>query len=539
MKAKKYACSIALLFSIILAMFVNSAYASTELDVLQVYITEQTMTVFINDELRTEGLHILISNQSAEITSAGSLSDDSVLIRTTILLDVSTSMPYVTRGRITELLNLIVERKLPHEEFRLVVFGEELITLHDFTVDRFDLANAIREINFDHRQSRIYEAIFDTLPIITSVNERPTFHRTIVITDGVDNTATGITREELFIRLQNDRYPIDVLSVSGNYVVENRELAAIARISGGRYFSLNPNADINGLVEWIGVSRFFYVEATVPATLLDGVTRQVDISAGANRITTDVRFPVWSAPPIAEPIPAPTDEANEPTNEVASAVDANPADTPLITIPPIPTETATSSSFITMFGDNTVVIFLGVGVAVLVIAAIIVASIVVRRKKKISSTRPDFEPNSIYGSGSGVKTEFISDGDYVSAEYTIKISKPNDISKSWTLPVTGDLLIGREEHCPVQLDDKSVAREQCKIVVTSTGLAVVNLSTTNKTVLNGRTVTETFPLQSGDALKFGRETLRIDYIQSLGSAVPPQEPPHNADKSKKTESVFY
>jgi len=73
---------------------------------------------------------------------------------------------------------------------------------------------------------------------------KPYFYRTVVTTDWVDDTVSGITKEELLIRLQNERYPIDVVAVSGNEMGENKELAAIVRMSGGRYNVLNPNTDI-------------------------------------------------------------------------------------------------------------------------------------------------------------------------------------------------------------------------------------------------------------------------------------------------------
>jgi len=515
MKMKKCFIKTVLLLMAIVVIPFNIALASTEADVLQVYITEQTMTLFINQELRSNELQILVSNQNAEITATGSLADDGVLIRTTLLLNVSTSMPSVTRERIIELLDQIVARKLPHEEFRLVTFGEELITLQDFTIDRFDLASAIREVDFTHSQSRVYEAIFNTIPDITSVGDRPTFHRTIVITYGADNTAAGITREELFMRLQSDSYPVDVLSVGGRYSVENRELAAIARISNGRYFSLNANANVPGLVDWIGAHRFFYVEATVPSSLLDGVTRQVDISDSLSNISVDVRFPVFGAAP----------DTNLSEDHYESAEMSN--NEPVIPI----TEDVTSNEDATTSGEFHIVIFIGGGIGLFILLAVIITILVIRSKKTNHSPPEQEAP---YQNNSGAKTEFIGDDDFDDTNFTIKISSR---SKTWTINVTGEVLIGRADHCVIQLDDKSVAREQCKIFASGSGLAVANLSETNKTSLNGKNVTVNSPLQSGDTLKFGREVLNVDYIQSLGAAPPKSEKRGNSNKGN-TEAIF-
>ena len=63
----------------------------------------------------------------------------------------------------------------------------------------------------------------------------PCYYRTIVITDGIDDTAGGVTKEELYLRLRDDTYPIDVVAVSKTKQGEpEKELAALTRMSRGR-----------------------------------------------------------------------------------------------------------------------------------------------------------------------------------------------------------------------------------------------------------------------------------------------------------------
>ena len=135
------------------------------------------------------------------------------------------------------------------------------------------------------------------------------------------------------------------------------------------------------------------------------------------------------------------------------------------------------------------------------------------------------------------KTEFFSDAATSTAQFTIQLSRLNNPSKTWTLPVSRELFIGRAPHCSVQLDDTSVSREQCKILVQGFTLVVVHLSSTNKTTLNGINVVDSPVLQSGDTLKFGRESLRIDYIQMSGSTFQKPEPPKN-NNHEYTASLF-
>jgi len=184
-----------------------------------------------------------------------------------------------------------------------------------------------------------------------------------------------------------------------------------------------------------------------------------------------------------------------------------------------------------------IAVIAGGSAALLIVIAVIIA-VMMRKKKKAAALQPDSAIAAGHvGESYAEKTEFVGDVNSSEVQYTIKLSKQNDPSQTWTLMVSGDLIIGRAEHCHVRLDDKSVSREQCKITAQGTGLVIVHLGSTNKTLLNGSSVTESCPLQSGDMLKFGREVLRVNYIQTLGSPPPKPEQPRNPH-SGKTESIF-
>ena len=121
----------------------------------------------------------------------------------------------------------------------------------------------------------------------------------------------------------------------------------------------------------------------------------------------------------------------------------------------------------------------------------------------------------------------------------IKLSSIRDPGKTWTHHVKDELLIGRADICPVRLEDKSVSRNQCKIVSRGAGLAVEHVGSTNKTYLNGVNIIGSAPVKSGDIIKFGRESLRVDYIQQAAPQSPPQkhEPDPGKDKDE-TETLF-
>ena len=505
---KKYIFKLTLMIvAVLLTIPASIVQADAEANILQIYISGQTMTVFTDVELRSDALTCTVSNQIAEITATGKLSGENSLTKTTILVDVSTSMPSVIRDGVIAALKKMTEIKSANEEFKLVVFGDELVALQDFSSDRYDLANAIDKIKFESNKSKIYDSIYNTIPRIAPSDEKPTFYRTVVITDGADNTASGITKEELFLKFQNERYPVDVVAVSRNETAENKDLATIVRMSGGRYFSFYPNIDADDLVRKLGAGDYFYFEAIIPDVLLDGVIRQVDISDGVYNISADIKIPVYNESWI-EPSIRPEEETAE------------------------------------IFGSYTIVILIGAGIALIIIISAIIVAVFVRGKGKsrikqevlISETGIAEKQKEDKYSG---ETEFIGDSDYAKTQFIIELSNSDNPIQNWTLPinVNGDLLIGRAEHCNLRLADISVSREQCKIIVQGIGLAVVHLGSSNKTILNEKNVAESSPLQSGDTLKFGREVLHINYIRIIGDTISKPESMQNTGRGE-TESLF-
>ncbi|MDR3120350.1 MAG: FHA domain-containing protein [Clostridiales bacterium] len=177
----------------------------------------------------------------------------------------------------------------------------------------------------------------------------------------------------------------------------------------------------------------------------------------------------------------------------------------------------------TVFGGNTPVVLIVAGVLSIALIAGIAAILIVRGKKNKQSSSYESSKEAAHANGIyDGKAEYVGAANGAGTLFTIKLSNPNRPDRSWTLPVNGALVIGRAEHAAIRLDDKSVSREQCKIVNLGAGLAVVHVSRTNKTRLNGVAVAASSPIQSGDTLKFGREVLRIDFIQPTGAPLPPQ-----------------
>lgn len=517
MKASAFFAIICALAVLATSPLINSC-ADNNLTLKQAYIDEQELDLFIRGDLNPQSINVKIANKTARIRKWGTISKENVTVCTTFLLDISNSMPEPVRGKINEFLEYEIKNLTQYEEIKIVTFGDEIKMLQDFTSDRYDLSNATKVIDYLGTQSAIYDAIYNTIPKIQAQNREPRFYRTVLITDGVDYAAQGITKEELFMRLHSDTYPIDVICVSPEKPKNpNKDLSALSRISNGVYLDFYPESDIAKCVSEISSGDYFWVRSEVPADLLDGSTRQIEVSDGSDSLTFDMKLSTVKTPQEGSSH-YPQSELDDPERSDTPSENENESDDQVKK---------------TLLSTTDIIIIVSAGV--IVIISVIVSLVVLNKKRHTVSTVQEIQRDNAKDESDA--TEFYNENDE-RQYYTVKLSTQDDPIGNWTLVIADETLIGRADNCKVRLNDNSVSREQCRISVRNAGLVLTNLSNANITRLNGIKVSGEQLLHSGDIIKLGRVSLRIDYIQKLGSEFPYYS--HNYDDSDdgNTQSIF-
>ena len=489
----------AVITAVLLALFsVIICYADDGPSLVQVYSYENTMDVFISGYINTDNASVKVANREAEVVSGGSLADMGVTVRTTLLIDISTSIPTAAREYVLSYIDSYIAGLNQNEQLRIATFGEKTTILQDFTNDRYDLSVAVSDIKFDNSQSMIYDALYNTIPAITNIDGEPCYYRTIVITDGVDVTKTGITKEELLIKLQNDTYPISVIEVSKEKASsENKDLAALTRISGGAYGNIFPEFDNNALLSEFLTDGTSWLRICIPGDLLDGSTRQVNISDGTNSVQFDAKLPVFDVPDL-DPEPEVTvapEESELPTEETETA-------------PGVVSSEATNS----VLEDYGIVIIIGAAIIAIIVIALIVASIYVGKKKKRNTGAVEHTINSS-NDVANKETEFLSEEAVKAAigSTCVKLRNLSEPDQVWSFSLSDELIIGRDTSCKICIADTSISRRQCRVYNQETTY-IENLSNSNITQVNGEMITAPMALNIGDKIKCGRVTLIVEQI---------------------------
>lgn len=526
MKLKKtisMLCAAVLIFIVPLA-----AYADSASIMVQNYIDEENIDIFLSDSLDGRNLTVKIADQTAKIYGYGSLADKSILVRTTILVDVSASIPLSVRSKVIEFVKYKIENIAEHEQISIITFDSETTVIQDFTSDRYDLDKAASTIKFNSKKSAVYDAIYKTISKVDVLDDKPCFYHTIVMTDGADRTEQGVTKEELLAKLQAEPYPIDVICVSKTKPsAKNKDLSDLTKSSGGgRYFDIYPEADATLLFSDVSVSDYYWIRAEIPATLLDGSIRQIDVSDKTNHVSFSMKMPIADVPV---------------ENPDASESDSSPV---LSVQQPVSSPAATAQTEPPVLGNgdeqnaqlDTAMLIIVIAAAVLAVIVIISVIIYKVKKKRLQSEEAQY-PYHINGNAGIAATELIKESES-KEHYSIKISNTAN-QDDWILNVFSDIIIGRAKECAVIIDEKSVSREQCKIAASKNGLVISNLSSSNKTKLNGMILAAEVPLHPADNIHFGRVKLRVDYIQKITDETLRLQPvsTNNTDV-EATQSIF-
>lgn len=505
----KFFCFV--LCSIIFSFILTPVRAATESSctLMQAYIDDVKLDIVARGDFDFQSANVKVSNRQSKITECGTVSEGKIHIRTTVLIDVSTSMPYDTRPKVIEFIEEKIKELDSYEELRLVTFGDEINVVQDFSSDRYDLSSAAKEIEFTGMASAVYDAINSTISHPGTQDGSPCFYRTIVITDGIDDTAGGITKEELFMQLRTETYPIDVIGVSRDKMSNpDKDLAALSRISNGSYMELYSGSDVLECVSRTSASDLFWIRAEVPVNLLDGSTRQVDISDGKNSFSFDMKMSVVDAPiessVSSSAVGSSVVESSTPTFAPPESLSAN--------------ETSDGDEPEKSDSKNTILIAI-IGGCVLIAAVLVtVLSSAKRKKKNQINEASSFEPHTLSNETDSDKTEVLNN-DSLQDSYTIKLSSCNDSGQNWTVTITKDVIVGRADNCELKFVDGSVSREQFKLIACDTGIMLSNLSSSNITEVNNVAVKSDIMLQLGDIIKFGRVSLSVDLIQKISGDV--------------------
>lgn len=221
-----------------------------------------------------------------------------------------------------------VDAMTEQDRATIITFGNDVTRVQDFTADKDRLKAVIEDLSPTDNYTRLHRAIITAHELGRRTDPGlPDRRAVIILSDGMEESTDGITREEVINRISHDIIPIYAIGFYNPPVslADRQEkethlsfLGQFARASGGELYRAldKPVDDIYPEIK-DRIKQVWVVNLTCPDCVADGMLHRLQVTfAKEGRSVTDgamIRLLPRIEPDISEPAPSAVDhETAEP-----------------------------------------------------------------------------------------------------------------------------------------------------------------------------------------------------------------------------------
>lgn len=488
-KIRPYKVFSILVVTIITAVLLTTAVFAEENAVLRQYYSDEGSLTFFVSDIRSENPASKIAGIECQAENLGSVYYEAEKYETVFLIDSSASMSEFS-DEIDSFLRECIDCKRDNEYYTIGLFSSENTPeyIADCVSDRYELEKSIDKIKYDYTVTYIYDNL---LNLISNMNtdDAPVYRRIVLFTDGNENSENGITVDDIISKIKDDKiqiYTVTMQTAKRDNLQRLKTIARLSRESSASDIRLADNSDVSGAsaILFSDAKNTYCINVLPEKSLLDGSVKAVEISDGSIAVMADVRMPMSDIQTV---------------ETEASVVESDDNDEAV---------------------ENQNVIFI---VLISVIAVIAVVALVVlivniakssNKKTETDAPQPFFDKNEeteIFGASNEGQTEMFF-GENSENSKSLILRDINDSYRIFEVTLTANgVVIGRSpEFCNVVIDyDKSVSRRHCRISLKNGQAYIEDLSSGNKTYINGRELHNESVLNNADVIKLGRIGLKV------------------------------
>lgn len=245
--AGRLLCS-ALLAALLCALLPAAVFGAAA-DPLKLYVessrvAEDGLKIYVNTsisrseaELSASNFQVVLGNTPLPCTGAQYFSDTGEPVTYVFLVDVSGSISSEKLEQMKSYLKLVTAGMSQADRASLITLGNEL-AVGEFTSGQEAINAQIDGIQGLQDDTNLYYGIVKALEILAAESQTQGKKALLVISDGEDDQASGITREEVNSALEKYTYPVYTVAMLGSNSSESQQefakiLGSFARISAG------------------------------------------------------------------------------------------------------------------------------------------------------------------------------------------------------------------------------------------------------------------------------------------------------------------
>lgn len=478
--------------SVFAAEETNTEQAEAELK--RAVADENKVKAYIRGADAVESVSYQIGSIPVDAVEVYKINEDRSPMRTLIMLDNSISIPSGSHGKITELMNGIIDAHNEKEMFRLAVFSDKISYLSDtYSNDYTVLKNVAASITYKDQETYLTDVLYDLIDELNKDGYMG-YTRVIIISDGVDNKQLGVTREELNAKLKETPYPIYTVGVLTNKNHEQLEnMFALSRLSGCEYFVLDELETSAIISEISKDAQMTVVEAQIPDDAkVGGKQSSKLIMPDGAQLVFDVHMPfkIKNKDEKIVELSEPESSSELPTQEQEEEKSVFP------------------------------LLLIGIlgGVIVLTVIVLIVV-LLTKKKNRPVERRSASDTNMIIDT----ETQRIDDegnggilppsGQQNKSRYRVILVDKSDMSHTYQCELKTSINLGKSDVNDIVINVGTVSKRHCMITNKNGRFFIQDLNSTNGTFVNGERISFDTEIFSGTTIRMGRVELIIKFEQ--------------------------
>jgi VWFA-related protein len=432
---------------------------------------DPTLTVYLdvldqNGEapahLNPSDLSARLQEQNLKVADVKSFDASGEGVAYIFLIDISKSIQRSQFEEMREAIGEWIDALKAKDRMTIFAFGEQIRQLIDFTDDKAGLRAALKSVAPTDLQTKLYLALRDAINLGQRVEAGLPFRRVIVILSDGKDEGSGFSSDDIRTLVEQGHMPIYAIGSSQLRVKEQAQyleaLNRLAVLSGGLYVKNSVlNATYNEVKQ--AIRRVFVAQLACENCRVNNQSQPLDITLKSGTAAWVGRLAVN-----------------------------------LIWVPRPPTPPWWQSLISWKIALSLIALL---GVAVVIRVVIRIGKKVPEPVTKIPPLPVVVEPVKSVQSGRSIQITVVAGAEHGRVD---------------NVNLSGKTVVGRDKACDVSYaDDSEMSAKHYELILAGKNVEVLDLGSTNGTLLNGARLQTQQRLEDGDLIRAGRTEVRITF----------------------------
>ena len=308
-----------------------------------VEIPKITVYLHINDlegnpvtEIGNTKLTARVGSNALEVKNFKPFNSAQEGVAVIFLIDISKSLSASQFTSIKKAVSIWVDAMTEKDSASIMSFGTNVKVLQDFTSNKQILNSVINGLALTDMDTQLHLGLVRAIEAGRRKDADLPFRKAIIVlSDGHDDFAGGLTKEEVLLQMKDDPIPVYAIGFYRPPKTSKKEsylkiMGQFARTSGGNYFKASSLASLNDIYKKVrnNIQNVWAASLTCSTCNDDGIISRLQVNLTIDKKTISDGINIRMLPKIETQTPEPEASSLTPENQNEQASEEQNEQTP-------------------------------------------------------------------------------------------------------------------------------------------------------------------------------------------------------------------